>query len=87
MRSLHNPKIVDLHDGRWIVECLACRNDRAAEVPIGIGMPLPDRMTAERLAENHSRAQGMQQAGAQVPAPSEYLGHHKRRPLVVPRSR
>jgi hypothetical protein len=23
-------------------------------MPIGIGMPLPDRLTAERLAENHS---------------------------------
>jgi hypothetical protein len=33
---------------------LQCRDDKASSVPIGIGMPLSDRVTAERLAENHS---------------------------------
>ena len=29
-----------------------CRNDLASTVPIGIGMPLRDRETAERLRDN-----------------------------------
>lgn len=74
MPSPHSPKIIGLRDGRWMVVCLACRNDRASEVPIGIGMSLPDRLTAERLAENHCRGQGPHVAGAQVAASSEYLG-------------
>jgi hypothetical protein len=82
MHSLHRPKIVDLRGGRWMVECLACRQDHLSEVPIGIGMPLPDRLTAERLAENHRRRQGTPE-----PAASESLGQPKRRPLVVARSR
>ena len=75
MHSPHSPKIIGLRDGGWIVECLACRNDRMSEVPIGIGMPLPDRLTAERLAENHRGGQGPEVAGAQVAARSVYLGH------------
>ena len=55
MRSPHRPKIIDQRDGTWLVECLECRHDRVSSVPIGFGLPLRDRMTAERLAENHSR--------------------------------
>ena len=55
MRSVHQPQIVELRGGRWMVECLACRSDHRSEVPIGIGLALPDRLTAERLAENHAR--------------------------------
>ena len=55
MRSVHQPQIVELRGGRWMVECLACRSDHLSEVPIGIGLALPDRLTAERLAENHAR--------------------------------
>ena len=40
--------------GRWVVDCAQCRNDPFAELPIGIGMPLRDRETAERLRENHA---------------------------------
>jgi hypothetical protein len=36
-----------------VVECRECRNDRTSALPIGIGMPLQDRETAERLRENH----------------------------------
>jgi len=54
MRSPHHPRLIDRHDGTWAVECLGCRNDHLSDVPIGIGIPLPDRITAERLAENHS---------------------------------
>jgi hypothetical protein len=54
VRTPHQPRIVHRPDGPWIVECRQCREDKSSSVPIGIGMPLPDRMTAERLAENHS---------------------------------
>ena len=50
----HFPKIAQRPDRTWVVECLQCRNDGASTVPIGIGMPLQDRETAERLRENHS---------------------------------
>ncbi len=50
----HNPTIVQRPDSKWVVECLQCNNDPASTTPIGIGMPLPDRETAERLRENHS---------------------------------
>jgi hypothetical protein len=36
------------------VECAQCHNDPASTVPIGIGMPLQDRETAERLRDNHA---------------------------------
>jgi hypothetical protein len=28
-------------------------HDRLSSLPIGIGIPLPDRVTAERIAQNH----------------------------------
>ena len=37
-----------------MVECAQCRNDLGSTVPIGIGMPLRDRETAERLRDNHA---------------------------------
>jgi hypothetical protein len=54
VRVPHKPRIIHRPDGPWVVECRQCREDKSSSVPIGIGMPLPDRMTAERLAENHS---------------------------------
>jgi hypothetical protein len=30
-----------------------CRHDKSSELPIGIGMALADKVTADRLAENH----------------------------------
>jgi hypothetical protein len=49
----HHPKIAQRADHTWVVECSQCRNDLYSTVPIGIGMPLRDRETAERLRENH----------------------------------
>jgi hypothetical protein len=37
-----------------VVECIQCRNDTQSDLPIGIGMPLQDRETAERLRDNHA---------------------------------
>ena len=50
----HNPTIVERPDGSWVLECRQCRSDRASAMPIGIGIPLRDRETVERLRENHS---------------------------------
>ncbi len=50
----HHPKIVRGPDRTWVVECMECRNDTQSDLPIGIGMPLRDRETAERLRENNA---------------------------------
>jgi len=50
----HHPTITQRSDRSWVVECPQCRNDHASSLPIGIGMPLADRDTAERLRENHA---------------------------------
>jgi len=49
----HHPTIAQDADTSWVVECPQCRNDLTSAVPIGIGMPLKDRETAERLRDNH----------------------------------
>jgi hypothetical protein len=51
----HQPSIIERPDQTWVIECQQCREDKVSSVPIGIGMPLSDRTTAERLAENHRR--------------------------------
>jgi hypothetical protein len=53
VRKPHVPRIVQRPNGGWIVECRQCSEDRSSSMPIGIGIPLPDKVTAERLAENH----------------------------------
>jgi hypothetical protein len=50
----HHPIITQGPDRTWLVECAQCRNDVTSAVPIGIGMPLQDRETAERLRDNHA---------------------------------
>jgi hypothetical protein len=50
----HHPKVTQRPGRAWVVECAQCRNDPASSVPIGIGMPLRDRETAERLRDNHA---------------------------------
>jgi hypothetical protein len=50
----HYPTIAQRPDRTWVVECKQCANDHVSAVPIGIGMPLLDRDTAERLRDNHS---------------------------------
>jgi hypothetical protein len=50
----HHPRIAQCHDLMWVVECPECRSDTTSTVPIGIGMPLQDRETAERLRDNHA---------------------------------
>jgi hypothetical protein len=53
MQSPHTPTVVDMDGGACLVECPQCRRGRPADIPIGIGLRLFDRITAELLAENH----------------------------------
>lgn len=58
MGDLHQPAI-RTHNGWWVVDCPECQQavqstyEGYVELPIGIGMPLKSRLTAERLQENH----------------------------------
>jgi hypothetical protein len=45
--------VVDIDDGACLVECPQCGMGRPADIPIGIGLRLFDRIPAELLAENH----------------------------------
>ena len=49
----HEPKVSRRNDGSWIVHCSECLRSPDGEYPIGIGMPLNSRLTAERLKANH----------------------------------
>jgi hypothetical protein len=49
----HRPFITERPDRTRIIVCKECLEDWVSSVPIGIGMSLRDRETAERLAENH----------------------------------
>ena len=50
----HHPSVTQRTDRTWVVDCAECRNDPTSAVPIGIGMPLQDQETAERLRDNHA---------------------------------
>ena len=49
----HHPQISRRNDGRWVVSCPECQQDRGVAVPIGIGLPLRSQHVAEMLRENH----------------------------------
>ncbi len=59
----HHPTINQAPDKTWVVECAQCRSDLTSAVPIGIGMPLRDKETAERLRDNH-RARALRAAAS-----------------------
>ncbi len=50
----HHPSVTQRPDRTWVVDRAQCRNDPTPAVPIGIGMPLQERETAERLRDNHA---------------------------------
>jgi hypothetical protein len=56
MQNAHDPRVIDVSADMCVVECPQCRSGRAADVPIGIGLRMRDRITAELLAENHRTA-------------------------------
>jgi hypothetical protein len=53
VQSPHSPTVVDTNDGACLVECPQCSTGRPSDIPIGIGLRMLDRITAELLAENH----------------------------------
>jgi hypothetical protein len=53
MHSPHTPRVIDVGEDACVVECPQCREGRSVDVPIGIGIPMRDRITAELLAGNH----------------------------------
>lgn len=81
---IHEPKIIHNSDGTWAVDCRQCHNDSTTEVPIGIGLPLSDRSTAERLVENHIRTvpahPGNAVAGTQTHGPAPKVVGYARVP-------
>lgn len=58
MRVPHHPNIKTVGQG-WVVECRECQLEaRGGQlVPIGIGMILESKETAERLRQNHAGPQ------------------------------
>jgi hypothetical protein len=56
LKPLHEPVVHRRTDGFWEVTCVGCRLDATCEIPIGIGLPLRSRATAERLLQNHAYA-------------------------------
>jgi hypothetical protein len=57
MHLKHNPRILPLSDGRWVVVCPQCEAlSHLQDPPIGIAMPLASRASAEMLRKNHYTA-------------------------------
>lgn len=54
-RDRHDPRLLERPDGRFEVRCLQCdRNGDPASLPIGIGMPIANRVEAESILRNHA---------------------------------
>jgi hypothetical protein len=45
--------VIDISTDECVVECPQCQAGAERDVPIGIGLRMRDRLTAELLAENH----------------------------------
>jgi hypothetical protein len=56
MSASHKPQVQRCGEGIWRVTCVACSGEEAAgsEVPVGIGLPVHSRLSAEWLARNHA---------------------------------
>jgi len=52
----HEPSLVQRPDRCWEVVCPQCLNDKTLETPIGIGLRMRDRRSAEMVVENHRGA-------------------------------
>jgi hypothetical protein len=76
MHSPHTPRVIDVGEDACVVECPQCREGRSVDVPIGIGIPMRDRITAELLAGNHRDEHRNFVRAADVGAgwPSELVG-------------
>jgi len=52
LRMVHQPKLVQRADRRWIVVCADCERDRES-MPVGINSPIKSREVAELICHNH----------------------------------
>jgi hypothetical protein len=52
-RAGHQPRLVRLTDGRYVVRCEQCERGTGVSVPIGIGVPISNRFEAESIFRNH----------------------------------
>jgi hypothetical protein len=50
----HRTMLLHRPDGRWEVICLQCLQSRDHAAPIGIGVPIVNRVEAEGIARNHA---------------------------------
>jgi len=50
----HAPRLVSRPDGRWEIRCPQCER-MEDQSPIGIGMPIANRIEAESIVRNHTR--------------------------------
>lgn len=53
-RNKHSPRLVNRPDGRFEIRCPQCERMVADGRPIGIGMPITNRVEAESIARNHA---------------------------------
>jgi hypothetical protein len=80
----HHPTIAPCTDGSWVVDCAECRNSLTESIPIGIGMPLMERLTAERIAQNHVGHGSL--ATEEYPAPQRGARERSTVPSIPPRT-
>ena len=52
LRKVHQPKLVQRADRRWVVVCADCERDRES-MPVGINSPIRSREVAELIWQNH----------------------------------
>ena len=53
-RRRHWTELVHRPDGRWEVLCSECLHSREEATPVGIGVPIVNRLEAEGIAHNHA---------------------------------
>jgi hypothetical protein len=65
MRAPHHPRIMAVDRG-WVIECRECQLEaRGGQLPpVGIGMLLESKETAERLRHNHAGPSILPHAGS-----------------------
>ena len=54
----HDPRLVQRPDGRWEVRCPQCEKSRDEAIPLGIAVPIANRVEAEAIMRNHGRGVG-----------------------------
>ena len=50
----HSPQLVHRPDGRFEIRCPECERKVGETRPIGIGLPITNRIEAESIMQNHA---------------------------------